>query len=319
MNVAASLNRKYVDYVIVLFTSFCENNPEHNHFFVMHSELLPEDMEAIKSSLSRYDAEITFLDSSGQIQNLNLPVSEFWSNEIYYRLMLPDKLPKEVDRILYLDVDVIVHGNVAELYYSDFEGADLMAAEDSNKTNKMDTYKEKVKQMLLPRYGNEFKYFNSGVLMMNIAQMRGKNTFESYLAAMKEWDYQMSAPDQDILNYVHYNKVKYISWEEYDLFAKLAFNAGWTYEDVKNKNKIIHFAGAKPWNFEGFRYEIEKFWWEYARLTPIYQRIMENYLESAFSCNCLENEAMRLCAENKEYAKAINEAKALLEKMGAKV
>nr|WP_297767132.1 glycosyltransferase family 8 protein [uncultured Butyrivibrio sp.] len=314
MNVSASFNRKYVDYAIVLLTSFCVNNPENNHFYIMHSELLQEDMEIIKSAMSQYDAEFTFLDASKEIENLKLPVSDFWSNEIYYRLMLPDKLPSEVDRILYLDVDVIVHGKVDDIYYSDFGDALLMAAEDSNKTNTLDTYKPKVKQMLLPRYGEDFRYFNSGVLMMNIARMRGKNTFDSYLEAMKEWDYQMAAPDQDILNYVHYAEVKYIPWEKYDLFAKLAFNSGWTYEDVKEKNKIIHFAGAKPWNFDGLKYEIERFWWEYAAMTPVYQKLMESFLENSFTNNYLEKEAIRLCNDNKEYAKAIKEADELLHK-----
>ena len=315
MNLAASFNRKYVDYAIVLFTSFCLSNPEHNHLFILHSELTDKDIEEVRSALAALDVTITPIDVSETIAGMNLPVSSFWSPEIYYRLMLSDKLPEDVDRIMYLDVDVIVHGRLDDLYYGDFEGNDLMAADDSNCTSTIEDYKEKVRQMLLPRLGEKFRYFNSGVLMMNIAAMRGKNTFESYLDAMKEWDYQMAAPDQDILNYVHYDKVKFVPWEEYDLFAKHAFNRGWTYEDVKNKNKIIHFAGVKPWNFDGLRYDLERFWWEYAARTPIYHRLIEKYVEDSLTNTSLEDEAIRLSVQNREYAKAIDEARQLIERL----
>lgn len=316
MNVAASFNKKYVNYAIVMLTSFCESNPGHNDVFIMHSELEKEDIEKLSSALQKYGADVTPIDVSEEISNLNLPVTVDWSPEIYYRLLLPDKLPEHVDKVFYLDVDVIVHGSLQELYEEDFEGADLRACYDSNNTNTLDTYKDKVKEMLLPLYGEEFPYFNSGVLLMNIAQMRGKYTFRMYLDAMEKWDYKMSAPDQDILNYVHHDKVKYMNWEEYDLFAKMAYNAGWRYEQVKEKNKIIHYAGAKPWNFDNTHYEIERFWWDYAALTPVYKELLEDFLEYALTNDYLESEAIRLCNENKEYAKAIDEAMQLLSKFG---
>ena len=317
MNVAASFNKKYVNYAIVMLTSFCESNPGHNDIFIMHSELEKEDIDKLSAALQKYGADIFPIDVSKEISNLNLPVSEDWSPEIYYRLLLPDKLPGHVDRIFYLDVDVIVHGSLQDLYEEDFEGADLRACHDSNNTSTLDDFSDKTKEMLLPLYGEEFPYFNSGVLLINIAQMRGKYTFQTYLDAMEKWDYKMDAPDQDILNYIHYDKVKYMNWEEYDLFARMAYSAGWRYEEVKEKNKIIHFAGAKPWNFDNTHYEIERFWWEYAALTPVYRDLMENFIEYALTNTYLEDEAIRLCNENKEFAKAITDLNDALSKLQA--
>lgn len=314
MNIAASFNKKYLNYAIVMFTSFCENNPGHNVITVLHSELDGTDFEKLSQALDKYDAEILPLDVSHYIKSHRLPVTEDWTYETYYRLFLPDMLPDDMDRILYLDVDVIVHGSLKDLYESDFEGADLMAADDSNNTNTLDDFPDKVKEMMLPRCGQNFRYFNAGVLLMNIAQMRGINTFESYLKAMEEWNYQMVALDQDILNYVHHGKVKFISWEQYDLFARPARNAGWTYEDVKEKNKIIHFAGDKPWGFNNVHFEIEKFWWEYACLTPIGIELMEDFVESAMSNTHLEKEAIRINNDIEAYGKAIDDAKATLDK-----
>ncbi len=315
MNLAASFNKKYINYAIVMLTSFCESNTCHNEIFILHSELQKEDIEKIENCLKKYDVKVNTIDVSADIENLKLPTTVDWSSEMYYRLFLPEKLPDNVDRVLYVDVDVIVHGALDDLYFSDFEGADIMAALDSNNTNVMGNYTDKVREMLLPLYGEEFSYFNSGVLLMNIAQMREHYSFSFYLKAMEEWDYEMAAPDQDILNYVHHDKVKIIQWEKYDLFAKLAYNDGWSYEKVKKDNIIVHFAGTKPWSFDNTRYEIEKLWWDYAALTPINIELMEVLLEQALSNPSLEKIVLQLENGKEEYKKAINEAKQIVDKL----
>ena len=48
-----------------------------------------------------------------------------------------------------------------------------------------------------------FRYFNAGVMLFNVAQIRKTNNFNTYMEAIKKWNYEMEAPDQDILNYVH--------------------------------------------------------------------------------------------------------------------
>ncbi len=317
MNVAASFNQKYLNYAIVMFTSFCENNPEHNNIFVMHSELDEENIHKLFKALERYDVDISLIDVSKDIGSLTLPTTADWSKETYYRLLLPDKLPDSIDRLFYLDVDVIVHGSLKELYESDFEGVDIMACPDSNNTRTVDSFTDKAKEMFFYRYGNDFKYFNAGVLLLNIEKMRGVNTFASYLKAMEEWNYEMPAFDQDVLNYVHFGKIKFISWEKYDLFARQAYKAGWTYLDAQRKNKIIHFAGDKPWNFANTHYELEKIWWDYAALTPIYTELMEAFVESAMSNPHLESEAIRISNDIEAYGKAIDDAKAIMDKFAA--
>ncbi len=314
MNIAISFNHIYLNYAIVMLTSLCVNNPEHNDVFVLHSELKEADFEKMSEALKGYDVEIISKDVSEKLGNTSLPTTASWSTEIYYRLILADILPDTIDRILYLDVDVIVHGSLKELYESEFEGADLMAAEDSNATDTLGKTTEKVREMLLPLLGQNYKYFNSGVLLMNIARIRAVNTFESYINAMKQWDYQMAAPDQDILNFVHYDKVKYISWEKYDLFARIAYKDGWTLSDVREKNKIIHFAGDKPWNFNSTHFELEKLWWEYAAKTPMYLELMEMFVESALANPHLENEIIRIENDIEAYNKAISDAMVIMDK-----
>jgi lipopolysaccharide biosynthesis glycosyltransferase len=301
-----------------MFTSFCENNKVPSNIYILHSELTDEDVKMIRAALESYEVKIFPIDVSGEFASRRLPTTSDWSREIYYRLLLPTILPIEVDRIFYFDVDVIIHGNLEDLYLSDFNGADLMAAWDSNGSNKLSDYPTKVQEMLLPICGENYKYFNSGVMLLNIAQMRDRYSLDVYLEAMKEWNYEMAAPDQDILNYVHHDKVKYFDWQEYDLFSRMAYLDGWNCEDVEKKNKILHFAGVKPWSFDSIRYEIEEFWWKYAKLTPCKMKLMELFLNNAMTNNYMERQAIRMNNESNELAQAIKKANAIIESLKIK-
>ena len=298
MNVAVYLNRKNVNYAIVMLISFCENNQEHNAIFALYSELIQEDFEFVEKALNKYDLKMFFINVAHDLDGLIIPSAEKPSCETYYKLLLLDKLPAVVDRVFYFDIDVIVHGDLRELYYSDFEDADLMACED--KKNTLNSL--------------ECRHFDVGIMLLNVEQMRNKYSLDKYLAVMEKWNYKIPEIEQYILNYVHYGKVKFISWEEYNLFAREAYNAGWKYDDVKEKNKIIHFTGEKPWRFDNVHFEIESFWWEYASLTPIYKELMEDFLEYALTSSFIENEVKRLRNNNDEFTKSINEALKVLEK-----
>ncbi len=316
MNLALSFNKAYLDYALVMLVSFCETNREHNEIYVLHSELESADTAYIKEALSCYDAELVFLNVTNYRWDLStLPTMQMWSREIYYRLMLPDIMPENVDRILYLDVDTIVHRPLNEFYYQDFDGNDIVACVDSNgKEKPFEAFTEFQQSFIKPLWSSDFKYFNSGVILFNIAQMRENFGFDYYLSIMESWDYKMSAPDQDVLNYAHFGKVKFASSREFNLFARQAYNEGYTYEDLKGKNYIIHYVGNKPWDWMNTHFEFERLWWEFAALTPSYEKLMERFVESALSENRLENEAIRLNSEGEQLADALKEADAVLKR-----
>lgn len=117
--------------------------------------------------------------------------------------MLMDILPESVDRLMYLDVDLIINGSIEEFYHIDFAGDDVIAADDSNGKRTLDTFGSKQIEMFHDMLAQGFRYFNAGVMLFNVAQIRKTNNFNTYMEAIKKWNYEMEAPDQDILNYVH--------------------------------------------------------------------------------------------------------------------
>ena len=97
----------------------------------------------------------------------------------------------------------------------------------------------------------------------------------------KKLDYKLVTPDQDLLNYLHYKEVKIIDAVKYNLFARMAYNLGVGYKEVKQKVTLIHFIGNKPWDGKADRFEIEQLWWDYAEMTPFYEEIAEKFLREA--------------------------------------
>ena len=260
MNIATALNRKYLEYTVVMLCSLCENNNEHIDAYLLHSELTTQAIDIIKNSLSKYDITIISVEINKSDFDDRLPRNTQWSIETYYRLMLMDILPESVDRLMYLDVDLIINGSIEEFYHIDFAGDDVIAADDSNGKRTLDTFGSKQIEMFHDMLAQGFRYFNAGVMLFNVAQIRKTNNFNTYMEAIKKWNYEMEAPDQDILNYVHGYKAGYIDYKEFNLFARIAHNQKYSYNDVKNSVKIIHFAGDKPWNNTNCHYDIEQLW-----------------------------------------------------------
>lgn len=298
MNVATALNRKYLEYTVVMLTSLCFNNPQEKiKAYLLHHELKEEDIRMISDALAAYEVEVISMKVDEELFGEHIPRDTRWSIEIYYRLLLVEILPEEVERILYLDVDIIVNQSIQSLYEREFEQNDLIVCKDYNGRVPAGGRPANWQKMFAPMFERGFKYFNSGVMLMNIGKMRDEYNFHTYMKAMEEWNYEMMAPDQDILNYVHWQSVIYEDDEKYDYFAAIAHESGIDYEMGKKKLCIIHFSGPKPWGTKCYHYPIEQIWWDYAKKTPFYEFLMERFVQSTMSDSYMEEKIRDLAGE----------------------
>ncbi len=318
MNIATALNRKYLEYTAVMLTSLCENNPQEQiHAYLLHHELTGEDIQTISEALEAYEIEVISMKVDEELFGERLPRNTQWSVEMYYRLLLMELLPEEVERILYLDVDIIVNQSIQSFYEREFGQNELIVCENAG--GYIDTWErltDRQKKMFGPMFEKGFKYFNSGVMLMNIGKMRNEYNFHTYMKAIEEWNYEMVAPDQDILNYVHWQNVIYEDAEKYNFFARIAHESGFDYEKGKKKLCIIHFTDEKPWETKNYHYPIEQIWWDYAKKTPFYVLLMERFVQSTMSDSYMEEWIRDLMNQvetsKEELAKSIRLSERLL-------
>lgn len=283
MNIITALNKKYIPYTVTMLVSLGINEKDHVDAYLLNSELSADDIKEIEAAVKDYDITVISLAVDKEKFSERLPHNDQWSLETYYRLMMLELLPDLVDRILYLDGDMVINKALDVYYNLEFQGAEIIACDDKSGLNTPDSYGPKHNEMFKEAYAHGYRYFNAGVMLLNISAMRKKYSFKTYLDAIEAWDYKMEAPDQDILNWVHWQHVDYVDCMVYDLFARVAHNAQITYEEVKEGVAIVHFAGAKPWECSNFHFDIEKLWWDFARQTPYYRQMLEGFVESALT------------------------------------
>ncbi len=286
MNIAIALNRKYFTYTYVMLTSLFHNNPnEEITCYVLHSELTSEDIVAFSQLAYKYGGHIVSVPIDRSAFAGSLPTSDMWSIETYYRLMLLDVLPASVDRLLYIDVDTIIIGELGSFYNSEFGEKHFVVCEDSDPVGIVIPERA---VMFTKQFEQGYRYFNAGIMLWDIERLRGHYNFKRYMSTAAELNYNFVAPDQDILNYTHWQQVAYCDWHRYNLYERNAHNQNITYDWAANNTAIIHYTGYKPWSSERFHYDLERYWWEYAAMTPYYNELCSEFVDAAMSDSTLE-------------------------------
>lgn len=288
MNIVTALNKKYIPYTVTMLASLCKNNDRHIDAYLLNCELNDDDMHIMEQALAIYDISLISICVDKKRIDEKLPRNEQWTIEIYFRLMMLELIPDHTDRLLYLDGDIIINHDIVEYYHTDFCGADMVVCDDKGGLNLPDSYGPQNREMLSEAYSKGHRYFNSGVLLINAKKLRQKYNFDYYIKIIKKWKYEMEAPDQDILNYVHWKNVKYVDFQKYNLFARVAHNQRISMKDVELNTAIIHYAGFKPWEAGNFHYDIEKIWWKYAKDTPFYEELLVKLVLSVVSDRSVE-------------------------------
>ena len=139
-------------------------------------------------------AEITFhCIPEGQVRGL--PVLPQFTEAMWYRIFLPQLLP-DVDRVLYLDADTIVVDGLSSLWEIPLDGAYLAAVTNVFQPNHFG----RPARLGLP---GPNVYFNSGVLLMNLEEMRADDCTTALVSfALQHSTKTIEWPDQDTLNVV---------------------------------------------------------------------------------------------------------------------
>ena len=126
MNILVTLDRNYLPPLRVMLGSLLRNDPgETFEIYAIGDGLMPEDWAALEE-LCAGRGRIHPLEVPADLF-ADAPVARYWTRAMYYRLLAAELLPRSLDRVLYLDPDILVINPVRALYDTDLEG-DLMAA-----------------------------------------------------------------------------------------------------------------------------------------------------------------------------------------------
>lgn len=261
--------------LMVLINSILETNNDATIHIVQasisekHKAIITDWVEKKNGKVIIYQVDNEFLEEIQRLRKL-LPSSHVTA-EGFFRLYAVNLL-KDMDRVLYLDIDTVVDGDLTELFEMDFEGNYFCAAEDS---------KDKDWTALKGKLGipYEYPYINSGVLLMNLELLRDVVDKDFVCDFLRKHHARFSFCDQDLINKAWYDKIKVIS-NKYNCMCREP--KGMRPARYEGHSLINHYTGpVKFWN----NYDKNCFFWNmdvYAKYVDkdfseeLYNKVHEN-------------------------------------------
>lgn len=260
--ILVTLDRNYLKVLSVMLYSLSQSDPEGVYtVYVVNNTLTEEDFASLSALLPR--TELVNVQVPEDLLQ-NAPVSDRYPTEMYYRLFAARYLPQQLERILYLDPDLVVLHSLRSLYQIDFDGK-LFAAASHIESR---TFRELNRRRL--HLSEHAKYLNSGVMMMNLALLRKESpqTIIDYIQSHKA---TLLLPDQDVLNALYADRTvpldplvynlgeKYLRLKNLHLPPAEKLTLDW----VRSNTAIVHYYGRnKPWK-EHYRGSLGIFYHEW--------------------------------------------------------
>lgn len=257
MNILITSDSKYLKQILVLLKSIELNNIGKHNVYLMYRESEKMILSGVNKdvfNINYIEVDDKYLDEYPQLEK-RYPV------EIYYKLIAHLHLPKDIDRILYLDPDIVVKGDISEFYNYDFKDNYYVA------TSHVKMACKKFNDIRLG-LGKEIPYINVGVLLINLEALRKIDVKRDIDEFLKNNRYKMMLPDQDIISCLYGNKAIILDDIIYNLGEKnfrqrRLVDKNMNIDFVEDNVKIIHYYGRnKPWN-KNYRGVLNKYYNEY--------------------------------------------------------
>ncbi len=195
---------------------------------------------------------------------------DYYSESIFYRLFIADIFP-ELERAIYIDCDVVLVSDIAELYFTDM-GDNIIAAVTDECIGYVPEFVDYVSRWVGVSAEN---YINSGVLVMNLTEFRRAHILRDFSARVDGENPDTVAPDQDYLNALCDGRIYYLGCE----WNKQPNEAN---PIPVSRLKLIHYnMFKKPWHYTSVLYADE--FWRVADTTPFADHIhseLEGYTDS---------------------------------------
>ena len=272
INILCATDNNYAPYCGVMLTSVFENNRDSavTAYILIDKPLQESHQEKFNSLAARYCQQIIFLEVNNAFFE-QFPLKgdgiNHWSIVTYYRLYAERLLPVNVEKVLYLDCDIVVTGSLRGLFDLDLEDIAVGAVPDM--CTEWNEYFTRLK------YDKSKGYFNAGALLINLSYWRNNDVGLRCMDYLSEHYDRIFNNDQDVLNAVLFdNKLNLPVTYNYQIQLRMAyFYDGFSREmkeDIQSTTRplIIHYAAElKPWMLCYYNYPFNKEWHTYRRLS----------------------------------------------------
>lgn len=285
INIGFTVTDNYAQHLAATMASILSNTSKDNelNFFVLNEgDITSETKRRINQLSNIREFNIKYVTVKREDFSEYSPGVHMSTN---YRLKVASLIP-EVDKILFLDVDLIVLDNIAKLWDIDMTEFYMAAAPDPCQIYQF--------QVVRSRFIDKFPplIYNTGVILLNLKKWREDDIEEKLLKGIKWFsaNYYECWPDQSTLNMVLKDKIRLLDarWNACPLLGYLQ-NPPCAYDSIEQRDRIfvnpaiIHYAAEqkyKAWLDSSLPWA--DVYWEYLRKTPYYETGILNMVKNAY-------------------------------------
>ncbi len=259
MNILVTLDENYIPRLNVMLFTLIRSNPGYSFdVYLLHSGIRESALRSTEEVLGGagrlIPTEARGLDLDGA------PTTSRYTKEIYFRIFAARFLPDTLDRVLYLDPDLVVAGSLAELYNMPMENYFFAAASHTG------ALLQRMNSLRLDM-DEASPYINSGVMLMNLELLRREQNYEDVFDFIERHRNLLVLPDQDIISGLYGSRIYSLDPFRYNMTERLfllhaPFERGFDLDWVRKNSLIIHYCGRnKPWK-ENYLGELDVFYRE---------------------------------------------------------
>lgn len=240
IRIACGLDKNYAPHLAAMLVSVQDYGKDNSYeVYVIHSDIDEELQNKVEKSVPKIKINWIKVENDDDI---NFKEVGYISKATYLRLLMDDLLPTQLDKILYLDVDITVCGNVRLLWDEQLDGKSCAAVTDPG-VNSFEFAKKW-------DFETDAGYFNAGIMLLDMTQIRRYSFFKKSIDVLRKNEKKCEYSDQDALNVALFGNWKAIdiSWNYQRKFLYEDNQNNNLYNNLRYKPNIIHFTEAyKPW------------------------------------------------------------------------
>lgn len=265
IDVVCNIDNQYTKYCAVMLTSLFANNKNESFHIHIVADALSDDGQRVLLDIveKQYNHTLSFYLVGGKmLSGCPIDLNNYISISTYYRCFLMSILPDSLSKVLYLDCDLIVCGEIQPLWDIDICGYAVGCVEDM--------WSGKDYHYSRLQYDSAYSYFNAGVLLINLDYWRQYSIQNKIATYIQRYPDRLLFNDQDVLNAVLYDQKFFVPfrWNMQDGFfrrkRKLRKESLPLLEHEMKNAVIIHFTGGKkPWHdncIHPYKSEYLKYW-----------------------------------------------------------
>lgn len=272
MNIIYVSNNAYAKYLGISMLSLFDNNQDIEEIivYILGQEIHSENMDYLYAIAGKYHRTVKLIDISEFEKLVPFDFSTSGYNPIVLsRLFLCSYLPSDIERVLYLDCDIIVNGSIKELETISFCHNPVAAVPELNMP---------VDKKALIGFEKDETYYNAGVLLVNLPMWRSLKLESVFMDYYRSMNGQLLYNDQDIINHCCKGQILTLS-HTYNLSTNLYYfpryfvkrlqpaydtDSAADYAKILSSPAIIHYMGdERPWiagNHNKYRRQYEYYW-----------------------------------------------------------